>query len=421
MTTKMGLSWRKHGLSCTCVLIAALPLACSDTSALRERSRLVDQLTDTVDFTAFCQSWELTCPQGPAPNFPDEHQAYTPGQWRAAAAIGTALLGNAGELSITRDDLEADTLRQAVTGLSLDKWYDQLLGRIRSLGLHSVGVADSGLNAVLDAATVYTGKSNAKYNMDDTVRVIVDPAATLKISGMKISSPSGAQSQDLGGISVTGTNVGQLHLDPLEVQAVPLAFFSDEALAGIDLSGIKDLKLEMPVLARSMRPLLDWMHQSQSGRGLTLPENFFSVLRTRLPEWIPSDAARQTLVPLTQALSSLAVHLGTADVDLMRVNQVKNAKLQCNMTQGDQKMTIKFDAAFGVKSYEPLDDDSIRLEFFGIKATASAAMGMTITLGRVDITPEKIVIYNVPIVGQYEMKFADMKKSDENASVVCQK
>ena len=421
LSARIGQLWRNQALISAvvlCMLVVFLG-GCGDKGLTGRDALLQTAQTDTVAFAAFCHNWGLACPEGTAPNFPDAHAAYTVQQWQALSAIGAAFLNGSGEVTITRDEIEADTLGHVVNELGLAKWYDQLVGRIKTLGWRDGGIGGGAVRASFDAPTVYTGKSGAQYSLADTLQIGVDPQAALKFSGMKVSSANGAESQAVETFSVTAANVGRLALDPLAVDGVPLAFLADETLGGIDLGGLKGANLDMQKMARAMRPLFDWINQP--GRNVILGEDFFGVARQKVPQWISGETAQNVLYPMTAALTSLAMHLGSTDQELFSIGQLKTAKLVCDMTQGSQKITMKFDSSFGLKSYEPLDDDAVRLELFGIKATVSSAMGMTITLGRIDITPEKIVIYNVPIVGTYEMKLADMKKSDEKSSFVCKK
>ncbi len=401
------------------VSLAVSILAGCGSLERQELSSSSQAATTTLGFRQWCQSWGLSCPQGPAPNVPLKDTPWSVSQWTAAAKMMTSLLNGPSQIQVTRAELDEEALQQAVAALEMDKWYDQLIRRVDTYKWQEL-VSGPGLVESFSAAPVTTtAASGLKMSAETTTEMAFCADPVIQLKGFSAASPFSGETAALQWVAVSATNVMDVRLGSLLVTAVPIDFVMREILGDLDVDGLMEMKLSLGKVVKALGPLMTWM--SKPTRNLELDQEFFAVARAELPGLIPAEqeAKAEGLYPALDALQSLRTSAVTGQ-NLLSAVQLAGAALSCDMESGTLKAKVKLEREFGIKRFYTVSADTSGFEVYGMKVSIPSAFGATIAMKRVEFSPEKIIIRDVPIVGKVELKMADLGDLSA-ATIACTK
>ena len=405
-----------HNLMMGSLVVAGLA-ACGGLER-EDLSTSARSLTGTVTYRQWCAGWGLACPQGVAPNVPTEKNPWTVEQWTAVATLVDSLLNSPSQMQITRAELSEEALLQAVTALELNKWYDQLMQRVDTYKWLEMYNGPGTVQSFVEAPTTTLGESGLQMNADTATEMAFRASQPeIRFKGFSATSPLAGETVGLQSVKVTDLNVMDVKWDNLLVTAVPIDFGMDEILGDLDVNGLQQVQLSLSKIVKALGPLMTWM--SKPTRNLFLDQDFFAVAREQLPKLLPVDPKVEGLYPVLDALQSVKTSTATGQ-NMATVLQIGGVALGCDMESGTIKAKMKFDREFGVKRFYKVNADTVGFEFYGMKVSMPSAFGATITMKRVEITPEKIIIRDIPIVGKVEVKMADLGDLSK-ATIVCTK
>jgi hypothetical protein len=388
---------------------AALLSLSSCSSDPQEKSAIPNAAaTETMSFAAWCESWHMSCPETPR----EDKNALTLSQWQAVATIAHELTLSDSEITLTRERLEQDALKKVVGILKVGDLYSDILQKVDQLSWQELQMQKGHFSLTMASESSYVGPSSLTFKAAQNVEIAIDPAAALNIAGVSIASEARGDALNLQSIAVTDASRLALNTTDISIQDVPMSFMMDELMAGIRTDSLKDLNLGIKEIISAIPHLMTWV--DQPGLNIALDQQFFSVTSAQLPKLMPNEKSDSAAVVIVNAIGGVTTRLATANADLATVKQRSGSKLNCEMDAGGKKIKMKFESAFGVKRYYNVDASSVGLEFFGIKVAIPQAFGVTISLKRVELTPEKIIIRDIPLLGKYEIKLSELQSKSED-------
>jgi hypothetical protein len=393
------------------VLMMGLGLSACGPQISGERNELKVDEGSTQTYQEWCTGWELNCPV----DEPGKTAPMTAVQFKALSTILNSALSSPSVFSITREELDAEGLKQAMAALKLDDVHQDVQARLDARQWQSGGLSQGALVSNHAAASSVRTDAGLVWNLDPVQKVALAPGS-IQLSGMSVSADAAKESPALQSMAVLGNSSFSLGMNDRSVQDVPQDFALDSLLLafGLDLSKLEGKEIALGDVIQAGAPLVGWLNQSS--RQIALERAFFATSANELDDLLPEDGLGQTLGNLLGRFEKLRTS-STPGTNLASVNLVKGATAKCDVNNGDVK--VKFAAEFGVKRIYQPNASTLGIEFYGLEASAKKALGLSIKLKRLELSADKITILDVPIIGKVELKLDEVANPDQKMTLLC--
>lgn len=394
------------------VLMMGLGLSACGPQISSERSEVKVDEGIAQSYQEWCTGWELNCPV----NEPGKTTSLTAAQFKALSTILNGALKSPSVFSITRDELNAPGLQQAMTALKLDDVYQDVQARLDARQWQSGGLDQGALVSNHAAASTVRTDAGLVWNMDAVQRVSLS-SGVIQLAGVGLSADAAKESPLLQSMAVSGDGNFNLGLNDRSVEGLPQDFALDNLLLafGLDVTQLDGKEIALGDVIQAAAPLVGWLNQSS--RKIVLERAFFSSSAPELGALIPENGLGQNLGNLLGRIEKLQT-ASDGKSNIASVTLVKGATAKCDVNNGDVK--VKFSADFGVKRIYQPSPTTLGLEFYGVEASAKKALGIGIKLKRVELSADKITILDVPIIGKVDVKLDDIGGGpDSPTTLVC--
>jgi hypothetical protein len=124
-----------------------------------------------------------------------------------------------------------------------------------------------------------------------------------------------------------------------------------------------------------------------------------------LPSIVDLGGFKSVIPVVLQALES-ATSGTELTSGLLTATLKGGSNLLCSVSSPNLK--INFAKNFGLESLRQVNDSALELKLFGIKASGLFG-SLAIEVKRIEITPEKIILKDLPVIGKFEVKIKDIK------------
>jgi hypothetical protein len=393
-------------------LMMGLGLSACGPQISSERNELkVDEGTIQT-YQEWCTGWELNCPA----DEPGKTAPMTAAQFKALSTILNSALSSPSVFNVTREELDAEGLKQAMTALKLDDVYLDVQARLDARQWQSGGLDKGALVSNHAVSSSVRTDAGLVWNMEAVQKVALTPGA-IQLSGVGVSADAAKESPVLQSMAVANDGNFNLSLQDRAVSGLPQDFALENLLLafGLDVSKLDGKEIALPDVIEAGAPLVGWLNQSS--RQITLERSFFATSAGELGALLPEDGLGQTLGNLLGRFEKLRTSSDPRN-NLATVSLIKGATAKCDVNSGDVK--VKFSAEFGVKRIYQPKAGTLGLEFYGLEASAKKALGIGIKLKRVELSADKITILDVPIIGKVDVKLDDVIGGpDQKTTLVC--
>ncbi len=393
------------------VLMMGLGLSACGPQISGERAELkVDEGT-TQTYLEWCTGWELNCPA----DEPGKTAPMTAEQFKALSSILNNALNSPSVFSITRAELNAESLKQAMTALKLDDVYQDVQARLDARQWQSGGLDKGALVSNHAVASQVRTDAGLVWNLDAVQRVALSSGA-IQLSGVGVSADAAKESPVLQSLAVASDGKFSFSMNDRSVQQVPQDFALESLLLafGLDVNQLDGKEIALGDIIQAGAPLVSWLNQSS--RQITLERAFFASTANEVGVLLPEDGLGVALGNLMSRFERMRTS-NAANSNMASVALVKGATAKCDVNNGDVK--VKFSSEFGVKRVYQPNATTLGLEFYGLEASAKKALGLSIKLKRLELTADKITILDVPIIGKVELKLDEIANPDQKLSLVC--
>lgn len=370
-----------------------------------------------LSFSAWCDSWSLLCESEPKPESNTvELDAKT---WSAITNVANEALANPVALNVTRAEFDSPQLSAAFQSLGLTAELSEIKSSLDSHQWQSIGLEGKSLvSRAADSITVDSA-SGLDFNAAPAVTISIAANSNINIAGLGLSSAASGASSELKTVSLGEGNSLNFGLTSETVQNVPFAFLEDTLVSalGFENQGAESAELSAQQIIGAAYPLLSWANKPQ--RSISLNRQFFTVAGAELSPVLADESFGPAILNALSALNSVATS-STAGKNVFQAGQVNGAKLECNVNNGTAKVML--DKDFGLKRFYEVDG-GIGLEFFGVKASAKLALGIPLTLKRVELRADKITILDIPLIGKVDVPLDSITDSaeGEETTIACSK
>jgi len=363
----------------------------------------------STSFSQWCEEWHLTCPTGTPANVPIADHPWSVTQWHDFFGAINGVTTSPSDFAVTRAELDDANLKAVVADFHAEPLFDQIRQRLDASNFQTVTLADGALTATAAQPATFATPAGLQIQNAAQMTLRITSDQGLAVSGLTLGSVATGASEDVHVAGVTAQNIMQWQGEHVGVDAVPIKFLAQE-VAGLDLSGQDFATFDYADLAPALAPLKTWLTTGQ--RDIDLEHASFTQIAAALPSIIADQGLAQAFAHAFQHVTSMKSTAASRGAHL--VAGVATQEIRCNL--GD-KATLMIEPQFGVQSLTALGSDGATIHLYGVKAkTAGGILTPTMTLDQIDLTPTKIVIYNIPIVGTYTI---DMTKDLPTMAITC--
>ncbi len=266
------------------VLMMGLGLSACGPQISGERAELkVDEGT-TQTYLEWCTGWELNCPA----DEPGKTAPMTAEQFKALSTILNNALNSPSVFSITRDELNAESLKQAMTALKLDDVYQDVQARLDARQWQSGGLDKGALVSNHAAASQVRTDAGLVWNLEAVQKVALASGA-IQLSGVGVSADAAKESPVLQSLAVASDGKFSFSMNDRSVQQVPQDFALESLLLafGLDVNQLDGKEIVLGDIIQAGAPLVSWLNQSS--RQITLERAFFASTANEVGVLLPED------------------------------------------------------------------------------------------------------------------------------------
>lgn len=392
-------------------LVFGLGLTACGPQISSERHELKVDESMAQTYQEWCTDWQLDCPA----NEPGKTNPLTAEQFQALSTVLSSALASPSIFSITRQELDAPGLQQAMTALKLDDVYQDVRARLDATQWQAGGFENGALVSRQASASSLRTASGVIWNLSPLQNVTLIPGA-IQLSGINVGADAAKDTPALQAMGVASDGNFNWDLSDRAVEQVPQDFALDNLLLafGLNTDLLEGKEIALPQIIEAGGPLVSWLNQSS--RQFALDRSFFATSSSQLGVLLPDNGLGQSLGNLLGRFEKLRTSSDPKS-NMATVALVKGATAKCDVNNGDIK--VKFASEFGVKRVYQVNPTTLGVEFYGLEASAKKAFGLSIKLKRIELGPEKITILDVPIIGKVELKLDEIGNPDQETTLVC--
>lgn len=390
----------------TPVLILALASACG-VGAEYPSARLADTAAPAaenldMDFAAWCQAWQIDCPST-VPDVPNSEAPWSAEQWRALFGVFEGIGLSRSQLVLSSTELNDRGLQAVVNALGLGEHFQRIKTRLDDMNFASIEVqpgkrsAGSGkiqgrLNIVSTAPSTLVGDSGLTMNQGTNFSLSIAPDRSIALAGLELGSRTTRAVERVQTLAVEEANVLTMNTAKASISGVPMAYIAEEYLH-LEDGQLPEPQLRYGDLIPVGYQFYTWL--TTGIRDIDLGSVTMQRLASELPILLPElDAGVPTLL---KAITSVKSTRATRASQFIKAET--RGPVQCQV--GD-KLEINIEREFGIRTLTRLDATSFRITVYGIKVKPlNMPIQPNFRLNRIDFEPTRIVIRDVPVLGQY--------------------
>ncbi len=374
-----------------------------------------DLKVDKQSYTAWCEKWDIACDaslgavEGKSPFRSDK--------WDAITSVASEALNSSVLFSVTRSEFDSPDLLAGLEKLGMASELKQLKTSLDDSHWQSVSIeAKKFVSRTAGESSLIT-HLGLGIKADSTISLSPGADGVVQLEGLSLTSKTGEQASQLSRVSLGRGESLNLTFSDQIVQDVPFRFIEDNLNSAFKLEDSSPLSKEFSPqqIFGAAYPLLSWVNKPQ--RTASLTRRFFVLAENKLKPVLAGENSGPALLTLISAMDTFDFSASPGK-NVLHFGQVNGSKLVCTMNGGMSK--FMFDKDFGLKRFYKVDG-GIGLEFYGIKASAKLALGIPLTLKRLEIKNNKITILDIPIIGKIELDMDKFIEADQETTVACSK
>lgn len=393
----------KRRLIFECLAGIAILLSCGSAPSLTKTDDV-----QSLNFKEWCAAWELTCPDGAPGNVPNPDKPWTASQWHDAMAVFGAFYASPSSVVITKDEAASPDLTIVAHQYGADDLLSGLRARLDSMGFQKAQMSATGVSLEASAAN-YVGSSGLVTHNNAEVEVSVASDFHLDPKGLAIGPKNPTALERINEIFFADTNIVSWTGDNITVSGVPIDFLFEQALGMKFKMNTSNPKYQDALPA--ILPMVRWMTTGQ--RDLDIGEDGFAVLRAHMPSLIDDAEMAKSMTYILQRTTRALSTVATRPQKLMQVTG--KSEFEC---KANNMMNMRFATQFGIKNVVPLGDDGVTMVVYGITASIlGESASDRFALSRIDMTPTKMIIYNVPLIGTYTVDMTN--PNNQTSKLTC--
>lgn len=357
----------------------------------------------TITFAEWCQNWQLQCDAStPA-------KTVSQAQFNAVLAIARSVLTSPSSWEITAEQFNLPSWNNALAALNWTAAFQPIAHLIQAVQFDNVQPVQSQLQLTLQNPPPYPSVSGLQMALDSTVNVDFQPQV-VQLNGIQLNS--GDHNLRLTSLSIDEQSQLQLTGDSFSITQVPPGFIARQL--GLDQAA--PAKPSRDQMLRALDHLVEWA--ANLNAHVQLEDPTFQVLSANLDPFVTDAANRQQFQVMLDAFQTIQTQ--SLDDKALTLNAQNDAgkQLAC-ASQGTTKSQIMFATQWGIRHMRPMVNGT-ELELYGLKVKSKifGPFSVSFELKRLEVFADRIVIYNVPVIGKYTYRF-NAEKDPTNESWVC--
>jgi hypothetical protein len=360
-------------------------------------------------FTDWCVDLDLVCTEettGPIPSLTD---AWTEEQWRAAWVLVQAFLLNSGELSFTDADLSDADFNELVTSLAGPEAMPLFTARAEATRwlAFTKPAHEAQLWSTFDGVASWDTESGLQVTSEATMEMRLHPDGSMDLEGLAVTPPLGTEPLEVGSFARVTSETGTLAVNGDLITNVPLRGALEIAVGDL-------VRLPLPsgvdgpaALLGLLRPLVHWT--SAQEQSITVARPFFEVAREQIPVLVSPDAGSQLVYPFVEAIDALST--GPLDSgEVLRVTFRPGAEIDCSLAGSPVSLRMHDGEVLVESIWDEEEADTVGIRVSGVEARINVLWGYTFTPRHLEISPEAIKVYDVPVLGSYSISSEELEQ-----------
>lgn len=364
-----------------------------------------------LGFRAWCVQWDLDC-VGEVENFPLPTDPWSTQEWQAVIHLLGVFLSSQSQLQMDQGVLFDQDLLQAAKHLELEAFVQDVFKKLQQHHWQAIGTRPG------------DGKLQINFNNTDALNIdnglVLQPQQQISlqpsshseilIEGLSIGSLRQNDQDQLQKIMINRINVFDWQGAKIKVQDVPMAFV--KTILGFDMTLFpQDISFEK--ILHAAGPLLSWLSKTQASLVLSRP--FWQVLEQKVALLVDDPIGQATLKVFSKALTQVeSVNEGmgiNGNQPAYFKGQLKSkTSVECLLDKNKSTGIVVSDK-FGIRQVERLANQSFRLHIYGFKGWTKVGWFKPSFKPRtIDVTPNAIIINDVPFMGDYRMPLGEISE-----------
>ncbi|MFY7928091.1 MAG: hypothetical protein ACOVS5_04400 [Oligoflexus sp.] len=364
---------------------------------------------------SWCEDWQLKCDQ--TEKFPADTAHF-------AGTMFMALGKTSSKLAFSSADLNAQPVKDAVKLLNASKTLEDINGYLQKLGIQTLVIEKGGIRKTGSKGSAK--HVNIEWGLAPETSIQFSSPTSVELVGFSMGSYKGDQVQ-LGGAALVNSRVSMKGPDFLVSDLHPYFFAETDTDTDTDEPKVQVEKTpaektaDLGNMVRASQALYPYVLNGVNQ--IVLDQAFLATLETELPKVV------KKLPPqASQAFKATrSIRIGENKVPLaIDFAGPQSFSFQDNCSDG-MKIALSLQQKASISSITPLQTgEGVRIMFQGIAVDLTNVPiinSLKLELQQIDVTPTGIRIYNVPLIGSYNLQFADLFKQpsaeESSAETTC--
>ncbi len=365
---------------------------------------------EVLIYQDWCLQWELNCTDE-LMNFPFENNPWEPEQWEAMIKIVKSFLNSKSSISIYESILYDLDLTLAAEYLGLDEFLQEVFAKLEENQWESISTYPNDGKITITNHTENELITPSGITLLPKKELFLTPQndARIDITGLSMYAPLNSVPDNISYVDINQKNVFRLFSNNYNIQDIPMSFLED--LFDINLV-VFPYDPQFNSAIKTAGPLLSFLARTQAS--LVLELDFWETVDNNIHYIIDEPTSLKTISAFTNRLHYIeSVNNGIDDKGQQNaylLGHLKpNNQIDC-LVGASGSMGIIFSKKFGIDKIEVLPDTQFRLYLYGISGWKIVGWFKPAFTPRiVDVTPDYIIIYDVPFVGTYKMPLSEIK------------
>lgn len=363
-----------------------------------------------LSFAEWCADWGLGCER-------KSDTVVEAEQMKAALAVTEAFLKGPSQLTVSREAMTSADFDAVLQRLRLDAPLRPMMEHLKASGFEAMRVQGGRGFAELafQDALPFQVENGAWVEPGASVHVAPGVSGNVTFEGASLADPSRAKRDALGSWSFVADGTMTWSGQQNTVTGIPGDF----------IPGLLDIKAdEMPdgfetnALLGSLPSLMNVLvmedHRVQFDR------NIWNTVLQHLDTLVEDAALRANVRAFLQTIDQVDAAVIKGSHAAVNGAFQGRGRFACE-SDGRKPVTVGLESQFGIQRVERLDSSGVRLTFFGtkVKSKVFGPIAPTITLKRVDVFPDKVIVRDIPILGSYTINLGDQSGNSEIGNFRC--
>lgn len=390
------------------VLLSSFALAhCGSYEKDQSQVKKWDSPFENLDFAAWCESWDLVCPNGRE----DEGPTTTMPEWKAGFDITKSFLSGRTEFVFDKTALVDENIQRAAEFLGARDFLDSFVTKMSEFGFNNLNTrnGDGAVNFGFAENSIIESNAGLKFYPATESSILPNVDASIAVDGLNISNTEASKRDTFENIELAGNGELTWKGNEFTVTGVKQSFMPSQLNIPVEklpeeVKGLQYLD--------AFGPTLNWFLTTESH--IVLDQNFMSTLHSYVDTFVDDPRVNKIFKSLTQTIT-LVESDNIDDTDhVLDLQLTAKHALKCQM--GKKKKFI-FAKDFGLETVSVEANGKVKLDFYGIRIRAKKGIfTKTFDLNKVTIDGHKVILHDVPIYGDYVI---DYDKPSEDPAMTC--